>query len=474
MKKWMMVLAFGMMISLFAAAGCNTQYCYITAEDNSVAVLCDEDNMDSLTTSSDKSGFSVRLGICMNNYYDADTLKVFANGEPIEFTKNPDYQTDAPFADRQIVGTVFFEKVTADIHVTFECEEKQIQFSFLADKRNGGVVAEALKQFRFADDTSVYEALTSDSYTFRTTWSEYLEEEGIALTGAKIGTYRFYKSVNMIDTNLLANNEHRLDAVMTPERNRYVLFLPTNDLRTVNEVRMNVDAITENQMVFESLSGDIVWFNNGTYIGWQEIQQLDTVALRLHQIDGVNLDQVKVYVNDTEVMSNADERYSFSAERLPIDYVADENLADFDESEATTFRVRVEGADCSGAANLKRVTVNTTQKISFEGQYYCDGNTAWYEQIVSFGNPFAVQIELEVPNTLRYDLTIRMGEETVLFEGSEVKALESLEWLYQGVFALTANVFQDDEVAGLWLVVAGAGVDGGVNEIDQDLEITLE
>ena len=469
MKKAILLLLSAAFAALLCAlAGCSTTYCYITAESDGVAALCDEDNMDSLSSSSGESGFSVRLGVVMYNYYDADTLKVFANGEPVEFTKNPDYDADAPFTERQIAGTVFFESVREDISVTFECEEKEISFTFGVNKNNGETVAEALKEFRFKDGTTIYQALTSEKYSYKTTWSEYIEGEGIAITGAKIGTYRFYKSVDMIDTNLLVNYDYRIGPLMTAERNRYVLFVPTQGLGTVNEVLFNADAVTENRMDFQSLSGDIVRFNNGSYISSQEIRELDTVSLGLHALDGVDLDQVKVYINDTEVLSGGEAKYQFSSEMLPIDYVSDENLADFYESQATTFSIRVENAVCSEAAGLKQVSVNTTQTISFEGQYYSNGNIAWYEEIISFDNPFAAAFSIESPNDLSYDLTISLDGTEVKFEGSEIKALQSFDAIYQGDFVIIVNSFSGNDVTGFRLVLRSGA------EVDQDMVITLE
>ena len=68
---------------------------------------------------------------------------MFATGEPVEFTKNPDYDDGAPLTDRQIAGTVYFADVRQDINVTFECDEKELSFTFKKNESNGDTVAEA-------------------------------------------------------------------------------------------------------------------------------------------------------------------------------------------------------------------------------------------------------------------------------------------------------------------------------------------
>lgn len=467
-KSVLLILASLMALSLLALAGCSKKYYNISVAADGIAGLCDENDMNSLTTAGGKSGFSARLGVVLENYYDADSLKVFANGEPVEFTKNPDYDDGAPLTDRQIAGTVYFADVRQDINVTFECDEKELSFTFKKNESNGDTVAEALKEFVFDDGKSFYHALTTEGYTYKTTWSEYVGSEGIGLTGPKIGTYSLYKTVSAININLLFNYEFTFGADMTPERNKYVLFVPTDYVRLNTVVSVNADAITENKMSFESLSGDILRFGNSVYIPWKDISELETVTVKLNPISGVDASQAEVYVNDVKVFTGADGNYRFSSDKLPIDFISDDKLADYSESEASTYYIRAEKADCSGSETLKTVTVEAAGTVTFEGNYYCDGNTAWYEEIVSFGNPFAVDIIIDDPDSLSYDLTVAKESETVSFDGDEIKALQSFEWLYAGEFAVTVKGFAEDKVIELWIVLAAD------NEIDHDFTITLE
>lgn len=408
MKKTLilvLVLAIMLVATICVMVACSTTYVYITYDQtDAIATLCDENDMNSQTTLSGESGFSTTLGVVMANYYDPDTLKVYANGEQIAFTKSQSYDANVQsLEESQIVGTISFEKVTEDIKVTFECEEKEITFAFQQNTEYQATPSTILRNFKLDDNVTLYDAVTNADYTYKTTFSQYSGK--LSLTGAKNGYYMFYKEDS---TRPLFVNANMGDEPTT-ERNKYSLQ-PNEALVLNNTLIVNVDAIAVNTMIFNSESGSIVKFSyTDGGLPASNIAQMSFTLDDTYQ--SVDISNAKVYVNDTLVTLDSNGQFTFPDGKLPVDYLANDNLNDVTKYD--DFVVRVEGVDMSKVttANLIKVTVDTPVAIDFSNSsYYKQGNIAWYEK---GGVPCTIEFDVEkVPSGFGYVYTIKQGDKT--------------------------------------------------------------
>lgn len=405
-KTLILVLAVMLVATICVMVACSTTYVNITYDQtDAIATLCDENDMNSQTTLSGESGFSTTLGVVMANYYDPDTLKVYANGEQIAFTKSQSYDANVQsLEESQIVGTISFEKVTEDIKVTFECEEKEITIAFQQNTEYQATPSTILRNFRLDDNVTLYDAVTNADYTYKTTFSQYSGK--LSLTGAKNGYYKFYKED---DTRPLFTNANMGDEP-TVERNKYSLQ-PNEALVLNNTLIVNVDAIAVNTMGFNSESGSIVKFSyTDGLLPASNIAQMSFTLDDTYQ--SVDISNTKVYVNDTLVTLGSNGQFTFPNGKLPVDYLANDNLDDVTKYD--DFVVRVEGVDMSEVttADLIKVTVDTPVAIDFgNSSYYKQGNIAWYEK--GMGVPCSISFDTaEVPSGFGYVYTIKQGDKT--------------------------------------------------------------
>ena len=118
---------------------------------------------------------------------------------------------------------------------------------------------------------------------------------------------------------------------------------------------------------------------------------------------------------------------------------------------------------CTQATNLKKVTVNAQCDVGFDGQYYTDGETAWYSDVVQYPRVRLIGID-QLATLPSYKITIKQGQETYVFEKSEYE----VEGCTKGDFYVSAGNTVSD---GTTTVISGISIDIGVS---QDLEITFE
>lgn len=442
---------------LLVACNNNTTY-YISTGNDAIAQLCDEDDTSSLTDNNVKAGGSVTLGVTMYNYYNPDTLKVFANGTEVAFTKSANYDNSAILSETQLVGTVTFTNVTADIDVTFECEEKQMTFSFANQSEEQ--VSGALAEFRLPDGSTMRTAITTPNYQYITTYSEYAENAGIVVSGPKNFKYQFniYDEQSGNTINFIADMSANFAENIVADRNKYLLTV-NGDLQLDNIIRVNGQAISYQEFWFSNSTGDVLKINKPSDKWGFIATELSQVSLSFNVADGVDVSQAKIFVNDTEVQLT-EGKYNFT-NLFPIDYVADQNLTN---TNYVTFTLRVEGVDCVEATTLHKFTVNAECDVEFGGHYYSDGNTAWYEGTAA--NPRVAFRNIEQLATApTYKITITKGEEAFVFEKSEYEEQSCIKSDFiVGVGSTTSD--------GTTTIISSVLID--LYNITQDLEIAFE
>ena len=274
--------------------------------------------------------------MAINNYYDVNTLKVFADGKEIAFKKNSNYNADAPLNEAQIAGTITVENITKDVKITFACQERELSVRFKVNEENGADISTYLKEFKLDDNKTLYQALLEPTYSYKTTYTEYVENVGIELTGPIIGKYAF--SFNDASTGtgleLVATENGSFKEQLSAARNEYVLFF--GDISLTNEILINTEAIVPNGFYINNQSAELLTVSKDGEISFDE---LGTVTVTCNA--GLDLSGAKLYVNDTEV-EMTDGTFIFEASKLPVQYVSDENLVNF--FDYTSFNVRLEGA----------------------------------------------------------------------------------------------------------------------------------
>ena len=187
-----------LMLPCFALAGCgeekrvevlaqNQLYCKIikkgTFSHNGTNYLYNELMLDSELLNTE-----VSYDIVLDDSYDADTLKVFANGTEITWTKAGDYNNDTVVNNfgEQVVGS-FSYVLKANTQFTVECKEKTLNFKF-AIKDNATLTNEKktiLNDFYFSTEKSLLEYIEND-WSIGITFSEIRDRDLLLACNKKI------------------------------------------------------------------------------------------------------------------------------------------------------------------------------------------------------------------------------------------------------------------------------------------------
>lgn len=103
--------------------------CKVSIEQNSDIVLTDLETDDTFT-STIKSSEEKIYNVCLANFYDFITLKIYANDEQLEITENEQYNSYIVNAESKIVGTITIKNPTSNILIRCEVNDKELNLTF--------------------------------------------------------------------------------------------------------------------------------------------------------------------------------------------------------------------------------------------------------------------------------------------------------------------------------------------------------
>lgn len=347
-----------------------------------------------------KKGSSASFDVILFDNYNVDTLKVYANGNEISWSKNASYDAERiALHTCQIVATFTLNNVQEDTNISITCEEKNIKFTFkLKDDYVGTEEQQGYAKDFYIGDTCLYDAIVNGSYVYSMKYSEFLSK-GLPINSKKqVGYYKlkitdeqsqiasFLSSLN----GVAANYFEYLDGKFTESKKDYELEeMYDNPFKASNEIEIDLNGICKNT--------DLVVIKNiGRFVsikldGTVDYDSLDPKSFTSEQYryaiisfdDGYGLDysQAKLYINGTELVRQGDGTYRLALTKMPIAYLTGAGLADGDSyhtSDYNAYTITVTGVNLSTMHGLTKIKVSTDNKnidiagFGWSEPYYVD------------------------------------------------------------------------------------------------------
>lgn len=304
--------------------GCGTKKTYtvsigIKDKDTNNWVMIKQADGTETTKVSTEHGETLTLDVLVRDYLDETTLKIY-NGED-EITLTPDQTFVAPTqfdGSLKKIGTIELEKVKSDIKLS--CTITERLFSFTFEKTDDSTISAEkqtiLSDLVLDDDKSLYYALTTADYVYKTTYEKAVNE-GMELTSQKPTGY--------YDLSLLGVTGAGAPSLGL---NKYVIK-STSELTASNILTLNPNGVQVAKLIVKSEEEGIVGFQkNSEAITLNEIEitagETARVKIILSSDLGAELDTIKVYVNGTEIVKTTDGYYfDISLEKMPVHYGID-------------------------------------------------------------------------------------------------------------------------------------------------------
>lgn len=387
-------------------------------------------------TTNVKEGGSITYDVTLGNFYDVDTLKIYANDKEVALTKSSNYAPTETGDGFQVVGTITLSDVKGDIEISSTCEERKIEITFKSSTTITETTPNAnyLKGFSLDDGTTLYRALTQGGYSYKITPTEL--ENGIIFESSsyKNGYLDFYTSDDMSNNTYFMSGDtvgdYAFNNYLDKENfNKYALML--NDANTFSqEVTVNLDGIAVAEHNVSANSGEIL---DVSYIGddfkYVASNNIPSIKATLNKKDGVNYDNAKVYINDTELTKHEVEGvtyYSLDTLKMPVE-LYDKSKLDDDFDDYYTLKISIKGVDFSAATNFSTIKVsaeNSAVDINYthKSPYYYDGDkTVWVD--ASNHDFFYFRFDLQsLPEgeAIEYKFTLKKGTDSTEYDLSKL------------------------------------------------------
>lgn len=270
-------------------------------EETSALQFADENNSyTNLITV--KSGSNVSIDLMLSNAYERDSLKIYNGNTELTWEKSSDYD-DAAAIDyqQQKVGSLTLNNVKSNITLTFEVDEKEIEFSFERNSEETTPLTteqkQILQQFALVNPdpnlptVNLLQALATDGYTYKTTYSKLAD--GIPVICTKpVGYYKANYLNSVFTDNLSAGT------------NRYAFRVSnlSEGIHRSNALVLNLAELDINQFAFENKTGFIakVFKNDDAtpieYVKANEIAGNYSVKLNTENYAGFDTSNAEVYL----------------------------------------------------------------------------------------------------------------------------------------------------------------------------------
>ncbi len=449
MKKKLLnlLLAFCFVLpAIWMFSGCGAKCNISVSADSTPFVEIFEQN----TTGYDnvKKGNIVTYDIVMPSYYDRATLKVYANGQEIEFTPNDDdftsngitYETRLISSNPNIVGN-FSIKIEEDTEFKLTAEEQNITVSTRISQ--GEYAGNLFREYMLKD--FVVEAYNKSFYDMLTTPIQVPYSQ--LTNGLNVKTSQFvgyYNSYFITD----ANGFNFLE-VAKKDSKEYTLFLRQDENVLIDtDIEINADGLTKGAPArvlnetgaITNCSYENVFTNDCTPFTIDLSKLSETVRNSAELIiNGMNLGNIVNPTNDRiKKATNSEHSYYYELlhTEFPINYYSE---TEYFYNQTADFKIGVK-LNITGAepylCKLK-ITNNCSIIETFEvnnndgnSVYYIDhavttngfektGVTYIYNSIqTNYGSTFLLQFKVDY-NTVQ-DITFKVNEEVVKINASDV------------------------------------------------------
>ena len=320
-----------LMLPCFALAGCgeekrvevlaqNQLYCKIikkgTFSHNGTNYLYNELMLDSELLNTE-----VSYDIVLDDSYDADTLKVFANGAEITWTKAGDYNNDTVVNNfgEQVVGS-FSYVLKANTQFTVECKEKTLNFKF-AIKDNATLTNEQktiLNDFYFSSEKSLLEYIEND-WSIGITFSEIRERDLLLACNKKIGyynTFEVFENASLMSNWTEEKNGYRITNLM------YDSSTNIQSIKNQNTLIINPEGLQISAIEFNHNEGSILEITS-TDVDLNSAIRTDAnakILIRLVEKEGIDVENAVLYINGSLVPKTGTHWIVFTS-KLPIEYL---------------------------------------------------------------------------------------------------------------------------------------------------------
>ena len=423
-----------------------------------------------------KEGGSASYDLTLPNKYDPATVRLTVDGQPLSYTLNANYDNAAMLNDYQVALTFTVTDVKKNIVVKVSAEERKADFVFKLAEGAAVTNRDILADFRIADKFTALEAVSSESGKTLSFTSSELDAltEGISITsGRSIGHYELYNSSDDEPGWFIEGEDGYIRPVIDSEKHNYTLLLLTSNLKLnnlVKEVYIYPQNVSYESWYVNSETGSVAdcvisGDGNSTFAANDD----RTVTITLKNVEGADLSNAKVFVNDTELKKNASGEYVIEAGKSPIEYVnVDENTNYI----TTEFDIRVTGVDMSGATGAKTFTYepfgDAFEYDVLSNYYYSEGNTAWYYENVNgyYENASFYMDRFNSDSLLPSVITIT-GE-------SYSKTIDIKEYLpLQPTGYMQAEIYRDEEAElRVWVHYSENGTDmSDINRISVEVSM---
>ncbi len=227
------VILFSFLISMsYMFVACDNT-CKVSLEKGSVIVLTDVENKDTFT-STIKSNEEKTYNVWLANFYDYNTLKVYANEAQLEITPNNEYNPYIINEESQIVGTITIKNSTADILIKCEVNDKELNLTFaLFDSSVTWEKKDILNQLYIdSEKTTTILSLCETNQTLSIFYLTFKEMKGIinVYCNHSLNEYNF-------QNGFIKNMDFQIN-----QQNELEYFIQTNVFKTTLQSN-NIDVI---------------------------------------------------------------------------------------------------------------------------------------------------------------------------------------------------------------------------------------
>lgn len=332
-----------------------------------------------------KTGETATFSLSLEDKYNPNTLKIKNGNEEISWTIDPNYSKPSEFSGKSInVGTLEIANVQGDLNLTTSAEEYTIDFSFKAtidanDMTRVEDVSQTinnrltnrqsiLEDFTLSDGKTLYYALTNSDYLYKPTASERASNK-IELTS------RYDSEIYSFNTSLRQSPK----TSKSETNKKFYITLDENDLSS-NSITFIVDEITLSYLDINSVSGTLGKISvydpdndtteSGSSIHYTPSQNAQ-IRVTLIENDSFDLSNVKVYINQTQIMNLHTKESDDDSTYYYFDVSKEKSPTYYNNGTGTdTYDISITGVNLkTNAEDVTIVSVNneTITPISIDG-----------------------------------------------------------------------------------------------------------
>ena len=275
---------------------------------------------------------SKTYAIWLSDIYDKDTLQVLFDTTTLslDFLSDPDYEERVITESPRKIATFTIPAVTEGIHnITSSVEEEELTVKFVGslDDFNSDQIS-VLNNWclPLADGRSFAEIMGTD-FTITTTFSE-LHHKGFSYTCKK--SFGYYLTPAIFQS---VEPEYRVPVEYKggENNNEFIFNIDsgsgftskeieiTFDVSVLSKSSLQISGLNKNSHILHFVNGDEHFY--GSY-GWS-VDNPNDIKIYLENCEGVNLEDVEVYIYDTQIDLQLDDNkwyFTIPSDTLPIDY----------------------------------------------------------------------------------------------------------------------------------------------------------